>query len=56
MEFFNLNTRNQDRFLKAMQDAKDNRLDSGDSFESYIVNRSLSTLAFYLKKDYRSVN
>jgi hypothetical protein len=55
-KFFNLNLKDQDKFLKAMQDAKDNRLDPGDSFESYIVNRSLSTLAFYLKKDYRSVN
>jgi hypothetical protein len=55
-KFFNLNIKDQDRFLKAMQDAKDNRLNPGDSFENYIVNRSLSTLAFYLKKDYRSVN
>lgn len=55
-KFFNLNIKNQDKFLKAMQDAKDNKLEPGDSFESYIVNRSLSTLTFYLKKDYKSVN
>ncbi len=55
-KFFNLNAKHQDRFLKAYQDAKKNKLDPGDYFESYIVNRSLSTLAFYLKKDYKSVN
>jgi hypothetical protein len=55
-KLFNLNVKHQDRFLKAYQDAKDNKLDSGDYYKSYIVNRSLSTLAFYLKKDYKSVN
>ncbi len=52
-KFFNLNVKHQDRFLKAY---KDKKLDLGDYYESYIVNRSLSTLAFYLKKDYKSVN
>jgi hypothetical protein len=48
--------KDQDRFLKAYKDAKDKKLNPGDHHESYIVNRSLSTLAFYLKKDYKSVN
>ncbi len=55
-KFFNLSVKDQDRFLKAYKDAKDKKLDPGDHHESYIVNRSLSTLAFYLKKDYKSVN
>ena len=55
-EIFKLSLEHQDRFLKAYQDAKDNKLDPGDSFRRYIVNRSLTTLAFYLKKDYKSVN
>jgi hypothetical protein len=56
-KFFNLNVmKHQDRFLKAYKDAKNKKLDLGDYYESYIVNRSLSTLAFYLKKDYKSVN
>ena len=55
-KFFNLNVKDQDRFLKAYKDAKDKKLNPGDHHESYIVNRSLSTLAFYLKKDYKSVN
>lgn len=55
-KIFKLSLEHQDRFLKAYQDAKDNKLDPGDSFRSYIVNRGLATLAFYLKKDYKSVN
>ncbi len=55
-KLFNLNVKHQDRFLKAYQDAKKNKLDPGIHFDSYIVNRSLSTLASYLKKDYKSVN
>lgn len=55
-KFFNLEVKDQDRFLKAFKDAKNNKLDPGDHYGSYIVNKSLSTLAFYLKKDYKSVN